>query len=107
MVCHPFGGPKAVEPTLLRAADSSTIWYIDALKEGCHGGAVFLHDLWVGVHVQPGLTEVSCSVLHEVTKREGSQQKRVTDLRSWKEKTGGGTGRVLDVFLLVSTRLGD
>ena len=58
VVCHPMGGPKTVETALLRAVDSSTVWYIDALREGCHGGAVFIHDLWVGVHVQPNFKEV-------------------------------------------------
>ena len=58
VVCHAMGGPKSVEIARLRAVDSCTIWYIDPIKEGCHGAPVFVHDLWVGVSVQPGFKEV-------------------------------------------------
>ena len=57
VVAHPFGELKRVEHAAIRSADTTSVWYLGQVDDGCHAAPVFFEDMWIGVHLQPSLSE--------------------------------------------------
>ena len=57
VVAHPFGELKRVEHAAIRSADATSVWYLGQVEDGCHAAPVFFEDMWIGVHLQPSLSE--------------------------------------------------